>query len=46
MGYWGGSFRLRDSENAAFTYSLPLINDQGAVFGVVGIDITLDYLNK
>jgi len=46
MGYWGGSFRLRDSENEAFTYSLPLINDQGAVYGVVGIDITLDYLNK
>lgn len=30
----------------AITYSLSLINDEGVVYGVVGIDITLDYLSK
>lgn len=46
MGYWGGKYRLNGTKYDAITYSLPLINAKGVVYGVVGIDITLDYLSK
>lgn len=46
LGYWGNTFQLNSTDTNAFTYSLPLISDDGVVYGVVGIDITTDYLNK
>ncbi|MGI5947110.1 MAG: EAL domain-containing protein [Lachnospiraceae bacterium] len=46
MGYWGGKYRLKGVNYDAFTYSIPLINSEGLVYGVLGIDITLDYLKK
>lgn len=46
MGYWGEKYRLYGTKYDAITYSLPLINADGVVYGVVGIDITLDYLSK
>ena len=42
----GGKYRLNGTKYDAITYSLPLINAKGVVYGVVGIDITLDYLSK
>lgn len=46
LGYWGHSYILNGDDKKVITYSLPLINESGLVYGVVGIDITLDYLNK
>lgn len=46
MGYWGGRCRLYGTNYDTFTYSIPLINGDGLVYGVMGIDITLEYLNK
>jgi diguanylate cyclase (GGDEF)-like protein len=46
LGYWGKSFTLNQSNTQAITYSLPLVNHNGKVYGVVGIDITLDYLKR
>lgn len=46
LGYWGNSYVLNGDDKEVITYSLPLINNNGLVYGVVGIDITLDYLNK
>lgn len=46
LGYWGGAFTLDGDDKEAITYTLPLINDAGNVYGVVGVDLTLNYLNK
>lgn len=46
MGYWGKKFILNESDVEAITYSVPLLNNQGQVYGVVGIDLSLDYLRK
>lgn len=46
LGYWGHGYSLNDNSKGVITYSLPLINSSGLVYGVVGVDITLDYLNK
>lgn len=46
MGYWGGKYRLYGTNYDTFTYSVPLINSDGLVYGVMGIDITLDYVCK
>lgn len=46
MGYWGGKVRLNGTKYDTFTYSIPLIAQDGLVYGVLGIDISLEYLNK
>lgn len=46
LGYWGTAYTLAESSVPAITYSLPLINQDGMAYGVVGVDITLNYLNK
>lgn len=46
MGYWGRNSRLEGSKYDTITYSIPLINQEGKAYGVVGIDISIDYLNK
>lgn len=46
MGYWGGKYRLGGTNYDSFTYSIPLINKEGLVYGVLGIDITCDYLKR
>lgn len=46
MGYWGSRDRLGGTNYDMFTYSVPLINDEGDVYGVAGIDITIDYLDR
>lgn len=46
MGYWGGKYRMDGTNYDTFTYSIPLINKQGLVYGVLGIDITVNYLNR
>ncbi len=47
LGYWSPSFVLEDEAQNTYrriTYSVPLIYDD-VVYGVVGIEISLDYLN-
>lgn len=46
LGYWGGTVTLDGDDKEVMTYTLPLISDTGKVYGVVGVDLTLDYLNK
>lgn len=46
MGYWGKNFVLNESGVEAITFSVPLISREGSVYGVLGIDLTLDYLRK
>ena len=53
LGYWSRSFYLngtngRDARDAMkiITYSVPLQYRDGTVFGVLGVEISLEYLNK
>lgn len=49
LGYWSSPFLLNGCERGdtcrIITYSVPLIMD-GEVYGVVGIEVSLDYLNS
>lgn len=43
-GYWSDTFRLQGDYTEIITYSIPLMDSHGNVFGVMGIDLTLNYL--
>lgn len=48
LGYWAKPFILEDSyldDHKMITYSVPLQYD-GAIYGVVGVEISLDYLSS
>lgn len=45
LGYWSPSYALYGDEKEAISYSLPLIDANGNVYGVLGIEITHDYLD-
>lgn len=46
LGYWGRPFRLDLDGLDAITYSIPLIDSEGNPYGVIGIEVTLDYLRS
>lgn len=45
-GYWGTSIRMQDNETEFITYSFPLISADHEVYGVAGVEISLDFLKK
>lgn len=45
-GYWSQAYKLYGDEREAISYSVPLILEDGTVYGVLGVDLTLDYLKK
>lgn len=47
-GYWSKPFKLNDNINTIdiITYSVPIIDFQGNVYGTIGIDISLDVLTS
>lgn len=44
LGYWSGAHLLYGENREVMSYSIPLILSDGTVYGVMGIDITVDYL--
>ncbi len=44
LGYWSKPFAMNGDQNKVISYSVPLVTEDGNVYGVMGIDITLDYL--
>ena len=46
LGYWCPPFALTAGDMQVITYSLPLRGTDGTVYGVLGVDISLDYLRK
>lgn len=42
--YWSGPFSLSGMDREVVTYSVPLVWEDGTVLGVLGVDITTDYL--
>ena len=46
FGYWSMPYRLYDDSLDVISYSVPLILKDGTIYGVLGIEISLDYLQK
>lgn len=46
LGYWSRPFALNEYSGQAITYSIPLLDSHGNPYGVIGVEITLDYLRK
>ena len=44
LGYWSKPFYLDERSVPVITYSMPLRAPDGTVYGVLGVEITLDYL--
>lgn len=44
LGYWSKPFKLQSDDVSIITYSMPLFDGVGELRGVIGIDITLNYL--
>lgn len=46
LGYWSRPFTLFGEEREAISYSVPLRLSDGRVYGVLGVDILLSYLQS
>ncbi|CZR96119.1 MULTISPECIES: EAL domain-containing protein [Clostridioides] len=46
LGYWGSQFLLTNAGDKVMTYSVPLIYEDGTVYGVLGIDLSINYLSE
>ncbi len=45
-GYWAVTPQIANPQNRMLTYSIPLIDRNGDAFGVMGIEISQDYIYK
>ena len=44
-GYWSTPFNINgEDDGAVITYSEPLINENGEIYGVIGVELNEDYL--
>lgn len=46
MGYWSAPYQIEGEEKWLISYSVPLILENGTVYGVLGVDITYDYMER
>ncbi|MDD3279842.1 MAG: EAL domain-containing protein [Lachnospiraceae bacterium] len=46
LGYWSEPFSLYEGEDPIITYSIPLIGEDGESYGVIGLEISQEYLEK
>lgn len=46
LGYWSLPFRLNKDESKIITYSVPLLDKEHNVYGVLGIEMTEDYMRE
>ncbi len=44
LGYWSSPFLLNKDNRHSITYSQPLLSPQGEPYGVIGVEVALDYL--
>lgn len=44
LGYWSKPFKLNSSDEEIITYSVPIFDLSGDVYGVMGVEISLEYL--
>ncbi len=45
LGYWSAPYKLEGEGRSAISYSVPLMLEDGTVYGVMGADILVDYLD-
>lgn len=45
-GYWSEPYNLFEDNKEAISYSVPLMLEDGTLYGVLGIELTTDYLKK
>lgn len=46
LGCWSESYHLLDDSRSGISYSVPLRLEDGTLYGVLGVELTLDYLSK
>ncbi len=46
LGYWSSAFRLRTNDIEVITYTVPLIDKNQDVYGVMGIDIAVEFMRS
>lgn len=44
MGYWSEPYQLFANDQEVISYSVPLILEDGTVYGVLGVELSLSYL--
>lgn len=44
--HWSTSFALSPTDRPVVSYSVPLVWEDGTVIGVIGVDLTVDYLSE
>lgn len=44
LGYWSPKFKMKDDSVDIITYSVPIVDDKGEAYGVLGIDLTTEYV--
>lgn len=46
LGYWYSLYTLSSDKDTSLSYSIPLISESGTAYGVLGIEISQEYLKK
>ena len=46
LGFWNTLFKLDPLSNEAITYSIPIMDKRGNIYGVVGIDLSARYIQS
>lgn len=46
IGYWSLPFRPSPLDNSVITYSVPVFDENGVVYGVMGVEISIEYIKK
>lgn len=46
LGCWSGAMRVRENDIEVITYTVPLLDSTHTPYGVMGIEISLDYLKN
>jgi diguanylate cyclase (GGDEF)-like protein len=45
-GYWSRPYKAAEGEERVVSYSVPLLDEDGKLYGVFGIDLSVDYITK
>ena len=46
LGYWSRPFSINEKDIKSITYSVPLLDENNEPYGVLGVSISLNYLNS
>ena len=46
LGYWSVPFKLTQEDNPIITYSMPLLDKKDQLIGVIGVELSEQYLSK